>query len=70
MFSMKKEINDLFFIRNYETFCRKKRYPTIDVIWYPSLDSNIALLSTIPRIHNELTFKDFRQLFKKQTAYR
>ncbi|CAF3509008.1 unnamed protein product [Rotaria sp. Silwood1] len=56
--------------KNYETFCTKKQYALIDVIWYPSLDSNNALLSTIPRIHNELTFKEFRQLFKKQTAYR
>ncbi|CAF1204484.1 unnamed protein product [Rotaria sordida] len=56
--------------KNYETFCTKRQYPLIDVIWYPSLDNNNALLSTIPCIHNELTFKEFRQLFKKQTAYR
>ncbi|CAF1136906.1 unnamed protein product [Rotaria sordida] len=56
--------------KNYETFCTKRQYPLIDVIWYPSLDSNNALLSTIPCIHNKLTFKEFRQLFKKQTAYR
>ncbi|CAF2912085.1 unnamed protein product [Rotaria sp. Silwood2] len=56
--------------KNYETIYTKKRYSLIDVIWYPSLDSNNALLSTIPHIHNELTFKEFRQLFKKQTTYR
>ncbi|CAF3270019.1 unnamed protein product [Rotaria socialis] len=56
--------------KNYETFCTKRRYPSIDVIWNPSLDSNNALLSTIPRIYNRLTFKEFRQLFKKQTTYR
>jgi len=57
----------LFFFRNYDTFYSKK---LIDVIWYASLDSNNALLSTIPLIHNRLTFKEFRQLFKKQTPYR
>ncbi len=50
---------------DYESF-----RPLIDVIWYPSLDSTNALLSTIPCIHNVLNFKEFRQLFKKQSAYR
>jgi hypothetical protein len=52
----------IFLSRNYES--------VIDVIWYPSLESQNALLSTIPHLHNRLTFKEFRQLFKKQTAYR
>ncbi|CAF1015800.1 unnamed protein product [Adineta ricciae] len=55
--------------KNYEIF-RCQRLPTIDVVWYPSLDSHNALLSTIPRIHDRLTFKEFRQLFKKQPVYR
>ena len=58
-----------FVFRNYEVF-RCQRLPTIDVVWYPSLDSHNALLSTIPRIHDHLTFKEFRQLFKKQPVYR
>ncbi len=52
----------IFLSRNYES--------VIDVIWYPSLESQNALLSTIPHLHNRLTFKEFRQLFQKQTAYR
>ena len=43
---------------------------TIDVVWYPSLDSHNALLSTIPRIHDSLNFKEFRLLFKKQSMHR
>ncbi len=57
--------------RNFFFFCFRRNYERlIDVIWYPSLDSNNALLSTIPSNHNQLTFKQFRQLFKKQTAYK
>ncbi|CAF0967913.1 unnamed protein product [Adineta steineri] len=55
--------------KNYEIF-RCHRLTTVDVVWYPSLDSSNALLSTIPRFHDHLTFKDFRQLFKKQPIYR
>jgi len=55
--------------KNYEIF-GGQRLPSIDVIWYPTLDSNNALLSTIPRIHDRLTFKQFRQLFRKQPLYR
>ncbi|UJR31367.1 hypothetical protein I4U23_018861 [Adineta vaga] len=55
--------------KNYETY-RCQRLPTIDVVWYPSLDSHNALLSTIPRIHDHLILKEFRQLFKKQPIYR
>lgn len=60
------------FCRNYETFRYQnaQRLTSIDVIWYPSLDSNNALLSTIPYIHDHLTFKEFRQLFKKQPIFR
>ncbi|CAF4593154.1 unnamed protein product [Rotaria sp. Silwood1] len=47
-----------------------QRLSTINVIWYPSLDSNNALLSTIPQIHDHITFKEFRQLFKKQPIFR
>jgi hypothetical protein len=58
--------------RNYEIFRYQhaQRLTSIDVVWYPSLDSNNALLSTIPRIHDHLTFKQFQQLFKKQPMYR
>lgn len=54
--------------KNYDLF--NKRSQTIDVVWYPTLDSTNALLSTIPRIHDHLTFKQFRQLFRKQPVYR
>ncbi|CAF1186965.1 unnamed protein product [Adineta steineri] len=56
--------------KNYEIFSSEKQHLFIDVIWYPSLDSNNALLSTIPHIYNQLTFKEFRHLFNKQTSYR
>ncbi len=59
-------------LRNYEIFgCQYgQRLTSIDVVWYPTLDSHNALLSTIPRIHDHLTFKLFRHLFKKQPMYR
>ncbi len=58
--------------RNYEIFRYQygQRLTSIDVVWYPTLDSNNALLSTIPGIHDHLTFKQFRHLFKKQPIYR
>ncbi|CAF0769105.1 unnamed protein product [Rotaria sordida] len=58
--------------KNYEIFRYQhgQHLTSIDVIWYASLDSNNALLSTIPRIHDHITFKEFRQLFKKQPIYR
>jgi len=63
-------VEDIFGVfRNYEIFGCQRR-TSIDVVWYPTLDSNNALLSTIPRIHDHLTFKQFRQLFKKQPTYR
>lgn len=59
--------------RNYEIFRDQyeRGHPSsIEVVWYPTLDSNNALLSTIPRIHEHLTLKQFRELFRKQLNYR
>jgi hypothetical protein len=53
-----------------ENLCSRNYESSINVIWYPSLDSTNALLSTIPHVQNQLTFKQFRQLFKKQSSYR
>ena len=64
-----------FFSRNSEVFRSQhgrghSSCSSIEVVWYPTLDSNNALLSTIPRIHEYLTLKQFRELFKKQPNYR
>ncbi|UJR15486.1 hypothetical protein I4U23_002429 [Adineta vaga] len=56
--------------RNYELTYSRKQRSSIDVVWYSSLDSKHVLLSTIPYLHKQLTFKEFRQLFKKQITYR
>ncbi|CAF4394838.1 unnamed protein product [Rotaria socialis] len=56
--------------KNYEIFRYQqgKNLTSIDVIWYPSLDSNNALLSTIPRIRDHITFKEFRLLYFFKTT--
>lgn len=41
---------------------------SIDVVWYPSLNSPHALLSTIIYPRHPLTFKEFRKLFQKQSS--
>lgn len=53
-----------------ETDSIRKFQSSIDVIWYPSLHSSTALLSTIPYHSQPLTLKQFRQLLKKQNSYR
>ncbi|CAF1077351.1 unnamed protein product [Adineta ricciae] len=55
---------------NYDLTSSTKVRSFIDVIWYSSLDSNHALLSTIPYRDRHFTFKEFRELFKKHSTYR
>jgi hypothetical protein len=43
---------------------------SIEVVWYPSLNSSHALLSTITCHGHSLTFREFRQVFKQQSSHR